>query len=101
MLDDKRRVSLQRMEDQVVYPIYRKYAHNRTFFKIVSEEMFYELQIMGKSYSVTEFKAKILPDRNYIHDLTYNYEGNWEKISEAEYDEKLAWCEGNLKRFGV
>lgn len=85
------------MEHQVMYPTYRKYPHGRTFFKIVSEERFYELQIMAKVYMLTDFRVKILPDRNYIYDLTHNYEGNWEKITATEYDEKLAWCEANLK----
>ena len=66
------------------YPQYRKYAHERTYFKIISADAWEEIHVMGKKYVLHHFKAAILPDRNYIYDLTFDYEKNWIKIEEGE-----------------
>ncbi|MBL0046505.1 MAG: hypothetical protein IPP32_00170 [Bacteroidetes bacterium] len=80
------------------YPVYRKYEHNRTFFKVLSKDEFEELQIIGHHYSIHLIKAKILPDRNFIYDLTFDFKLHWLEIKEAEYSTVLANCEKNLKR---
>ena len=82
----------------VNFPVYRKYPHNRTFFKIISEEAFEEINILGKTYSVRNVKAQIMPDRNYIHDMVYNYEKYWKVISEEEYKQAKKHCEEHLER---
>ena len=33
-----------------------------------------------------EIEAKILPDRNFISDLIYNYEEHWVKITALEFE---------------
>ena len=68
------------------FPQYRKYAHNKTFFKISSFNEFEEIQIQGNGIKKYTFKAKILPDRNYISDLVYNKDKNWIEIEEKEYN---------------
>lgn len=68
------------------YPQYRKYPHQRTYFKIISAVEWEELHISKGQVSIHSFTAKILPDRNYIHDLTFNYEKNWIEIDEKEYE---------------
>ena len=73
---------------KITYPQYRKYSHGRTYFKIISAEEFEEIQIIGEKATIHHFVAKILPDRNYIHDLTFDYEKHWEVCAEAEYEEK-------------
>lgn len=74
------------MEETIVYPQYRKYSHERTYFKIISASEWEEIQVMGNEYSIHRFKTAILPDRNYIYDLTFNYKDNWLKIDEHEYE---------------
>ncbi len=74
------------MQKLINYPEYRKYPHERTYFKIVSADEWEEIQVMGSKYSLHQFKAAILPDRNYIYDLTFDYEKNWVKIEEEEYE---------------
>ncbi len=85
------------MNQTVVYPIYRKYPHNKTFFKIFSDTEFEELQIIGDYYSITKIKAAILPERNYIYDLTFDYHNHWDVISEQEYENALKNCIANYK----
>lgn len=77
------------MREAVNYPQYRKYKHERTYFKIISGQEWEEIHILGKKYSIHRFKASILPDRNYIHDLTFNYKDNWIKIDAEEYESVL------------
>ena len=74
------------MKTPVVYPQFRKYSHGRTYFKIISSSEWEELHITKDKTSIHSFTAKILPDRNYIHDLTFDYEKNWIAIGEEEYE---------------
>ena len=85
------------MEKKIQFPVYRKYAHNRTFFKITSVSEFEELQIIGHSYFVHHIKAKILPDRNFINDMLYDYERNWVAIEAQEYESKMEQCVREMK----
>lgn len=77
---------------EIIYPQYRKYAHGRTYFKIMSSSEFEELQIFGKQCTLHHFVAKILPDRNYIYDLTFDYEKYWVAIDQAEYEAVRKKC---------
>ena len=88
------------MPDQtnINYPVYRKYPHGKTFFKIISQSEFEELQIIGNHYSIITLTAKILPERNYIYDLTFDYQGHWEVIDEQEYITAKENCIKNLKK---
>jgi hypothetical protein len=74
------------MQEMFNYPQFRKYPHERTYFKIISKDEWEEIQIMGAKHSIHKFKATILPDRNYIYDLTFDYENNWVEIKEEEYE---------------
>ena len=75
------------MQDEITFPQYRKYPHGRTYFKIISASEWEEISILGSKYTVHQFKAAILPDRNYLHDLTVDYKDNWLKIGEQEYED--------------
>lgn len=68
------------------YPQYRKYKNNKSFFKIISAEKFIEIQWIGKEKLQFEKVAKILPDRNFIADMTFDYEESWDKITEEEFE---------------
>lgn len=68
------------------YPQYRKYKNNKSYFRINSEETFDEIRATGNKYFLYHFTAKILPDRNFISDMLKNTGGNWETITESEYN---------------
>jgi|TARA_B110000116_G_C16367680_1_gene372711 hypothetical protein len=74
-------------EETVIYPEYRKYNNNKSFFKIISPEKFEEIKFLGSKKSIHFFEAKILPDRNYISDLTFNYSEHWIVCAKSEYEE--------------
>jgi len=44
---------------------------------------------MGKNIKLYHFDAKILPDRNYIQDMLFDYEKYWTVCSKNEYEEWL------------
>lgn len=69
------------------FPQYRKYPHNKTFFKIISFEEFEEIQINSRGIERFHFVARILPDRNYIMDLLDNRDKNWVVIDQVEYEQ--------------
>ena len=68
----------------MLFPIYRKYNHNRTFFKITSDKDFEELNIMGNSYFLKNFEVKIFSDRIFILDMIENKNNLWKEITEEE-----------------
>lgn len=74
------------MQASIAYPQYRKYPNNKAYFKIISPTEWEEIQVIGSKYILHQFSVKILPDRNYIEDMTFDYEKNWVKIEEGEYE---------------
>jgi hypothetical protein len=84
------------MKAQVTYPVYRRYPHGNTWFKVLAEDQFEELQVLGKHFSLSMHQASILPDFNYINDLVHDYEPYWEPVTALQWDEKLRWCKANL-----
>ena len=88
---------MKSMQTDITYPVYRKYPHNKTFFKINSDEQFEELNIAGNKYSLHKFHAKIHPDRMYIFDLVHNYHEHYIEIDEAEYKRVLDDCKSKLE----
>ena len=74
------------MKASAEFPVFRKYRNDMSFFKIISEEDFEEVKKLPTGYALFTFKAKILPDRNYIQDMLYDYYLHWQEISEKEYE---------------
>ncbi len=74
------------MPETITYPQYRKYSHGKNYFKIISKDSFEEIQILGNRITLHLFEAKILPDRNYIYDLTFNYHEFWVENKASEYE---------------
>ena len=70
------------------YPQYRKYPNNKAYFKILSDKEWEEIQVIGSKHIVNQFIVKIMPDRNYLQDMTFDYKDNWEEIEEVEYEQK-------------
>lgn len=69
------------------YPQFRKYKNNKSYFKIISASAFEEIQVFNNTYFIYFFEAKILPDRNFIDDLTFNYQNYCDLIAENDYQE--------------
>lgn len=74
------------MSKEIIYPQYRKYPNNKAYFKIISDKEWEEVQVIGNKYILHSFEVKIMPDRNLLHDMTFDYEGNWVKIESEEYE---------------
>ncbi|MEX0966796.1 MAG: hypothetical protein WD077_06130 [Bacteroidia bacterium] len=85
-------MSTHSAEDDVVFPVYRKYPHNRTFFKVLSEAEFEELSIVGGTFTLQNFKARIFSVRVFLHDLIYDMQSHWESIEEGEYEDMKMFC---------
>lgn len=83
------------------FPIYRKYSHDKTFFRINSKENFDELNIIGSFYIYRNQQAQIFPEFTMIIDMIENQNNNWKKISENEFEDRLAYCEENLKEKNI
>ena len=79
------------------FPIYLKYSHERTFFRINSKENFDELNIIGSFYIYKNQQAQIFPEFTMIIDMIENKDGNWLAISAQEFVEKVDFCKETLK----
>ena len=75
-----------------MFPVYRKYINNKSYFKVFDSESFEEIQILGNNYWVHEFKAKILPDRYFIKDLIEMEGERWVEISAEDYNDFKNKC---------
>ena len=56
----------------MTYPQYRKYHNNKGYFKIISPIEWEEIQVVGTKYILHQFVVKIMPDRNFIYDMTFD-----------------------------
>lgn len=68
------------------FPQYRKYKNNASYFIIHNNNSFTEFKKEGEGYKAYHFEAKILPDRNYIADMLYDFKDYWEEINEDEFN---------------
>ena len=83
------------MEPTISYPQYRKYSNEKTYFKIISNKKWEEIQLLNKKYTLQKYEVNIFSDRNYLHDLTFDYKRNWMKIKEDEYEKIKAQIVSN------
>lgn len=82
------------------FPLYRKYPNNKSYFKVLSPQIFEEVQVVGKYYRIEQFEAKILPDRNLIGDMIDLTQGHWVEIDKSEFDNFKAHCQAHLVLVG-
>ena len=82
----------------MTFPVYRKYEHNRNFFKIISEKEFIELQIIGKKYHINEFTAKIFPDFTLISDMIKLENNHWLEMNKEEFETEFNKATTNLTK---
>tara|TARA_R110002049_G_scaffold166649_5_gene332771 strand:- start:4527 stop:4775 length:249 start_codon:yes stop_codon:yes gene_type:complete len=73
------------MTENFEFPQYRMYKNGKSVFKVSSIYSFIELQLIGSNVIQHSVEAKILPDRNFISDMLYDFEENWDKISAEDY----------------
>lgn len=78
------------------FPLFRRYTHGNTYYRINSKDKFDELMVIGKFYVLKSFQAKILPEYQLIVDLIDNVDNRWETIAEKDFDIKLEFCKNNL-----
>ena len=71
---------------EIKFPAFRKYIGVETYFKIESTETFEEIRKIGEKWMIENHRARILPDRNFIQDLLYNFKDFAEEISDTEYE---------------
>jgi hypothetical protein len=74
------------------FPLFRKYSHDRTFFKINSPNDFEELTIIGTWYIYRHFEVKIFSDRVFIQDMIVNDKNHWIESSDEEFQLKKTFC---------
>lgn len=71
------------------FPVYRKYTNNNTYFKILSENEFEELQFIGSQPHLFTITAHQYPERLRIMDMIACKDEIWEPILEEEYNSKI------------
>lgn len=81
------------------FPLYRKFATETSYYKLLDDKSFIEIKILGSKYSVTEFEAKIFPDFNLIKDLIEAT--HWVDINANEFEAKLDYCKNNLTKINA
>jgi len=79
------------------FPLFRRYLHGNTYYRINSQENFDELMVIGKFYVYKNFQARILPEYQLIIDLIDNAENRWEIIEVEDFEKKLDYCKEKLK----
>jgi hypothetical protein len=84
------------MAKEFSFPVFRKYAGNRSYFRIDSLENYTELKIWGRSYRVISFTAKLYPDRLFIADMLEMKAGSWVASNAGEFEAAIDECRKNL-----
>jgi len=68
----------------LVYPIYRKLSNDKSFYRILSENEFEEIQCIGSTRIKTHIKAEKYPEILRIKEMV-SCNVPFEQISEEEY----------------
>ncbi|MGB0403420.1 MAG: hypothetical protein ACPGEG_04935 [Salibacteraceae bacterium] len=67
------------------FPIFRKYFNDKSYFKIVSERSFEEIQIVGNQKHKIVVEAKQFPEMLRIKDMIDCKDGMWLESTQEEY----------------
>ncbi len=73
------------LHENIKFPQYRRYKNGLSYFKILSLIEFEEIQVIGEKRIVNRIIAEQYPEKVFINDLLFKYEGFAEEISEEEY----------------
>ncbi|CAN5263961.1 hypothetical protein BH09BAC5_BH09BAC5_07420 [soil metagenome] len=71
---------------EVKFPQYRRYLNQLNYFCIPDFDSFEEIRRMGSKWIIEKHQVKILPDRNHVHDLLFQYQEFAEVITVEEYE---------------
>jgi hypothetical protein len=76
----------------VRFPVYRKYANSKSYFKIASETSALEVQLLGSNCLEHTIEASIFPERQFIKDLLeLSFPGILE-ADEGEFEAIMEMC---------
>jgi hypothetical protein len=81
------------------FPIYRKAAGGRSYYKILSLTEVLELQIIGTRYTWHHLLANIYPEKVFIGDLIDCTNNSFIRIMEEEYSEFIEHCKSSLEEW--
>ena len=70
----------------MIFPQYRKYTNGSSYFKILSNKEFVELQIIGEKVIQYHVVAEQYPELRLINDMLELQHGHWELIDPIEFD---------------
>jgi hypothetical protein len=73
-------------KNAIQFPQYRRYLNGRNYFCFHSMDSFEELRELGSKWLIEKHTVKILPDRNLVHDLLFEFEGFAEVITAENYE---------------
>jgi hypothetical protein len=71
---------------EIYFPVYRQYKNGLSWFGFLIADHFTEVRKIGSKYISSVHEAKILPDRNFIHDLVLDYDAFAVEILEEEFE---------------
>jgi hypothetical protein len=77
---------MDRKHESTKFPQYRRYRNGHSYFKILSLTEFEEIKIVGKKHIRTHVVARQYPEKVFINDLLFNYEGFAEEITAAAFE---------------
>jgi len=69
------------------FPQYRRYTNGGSYFKILSEKEFIELQVVGRMVLEHRVVAHQFPERRLIIDMLELSQKRWETVSAIEFEE--------------
>lgn len=81
-----------------MFPKYRKYAHEKTYYRVDNEKQMLELSLLGKHFREQIIEATILPDRNFISDVIQNLDNFLLEISAEEFEAFHQHCMTNYTK---
>ena len=73
-------------DKNIQFPQYRRYKNGLSYFKILSNAEFEEIQVIGEKRIVNRVVAVQYPEKVFINDLLFKYEEFAEAINAEEYN---------------
>jgi len=68
------------------FPYFRKLSNNKSFYKIVDDKNFEEVQLIGSKKIHTKHAAKQYPEMLRIQDMINLHEGHFLVLQKEEWD---------------
>ena len=76
---------MKSLDKNIQFPQYRRYKNGLSYFKILSNTEFEEIQVIGEKRIVNRVVASQYPEKVFINDLLFKYKEFAEEIGEKEY----------------